>query len=50
MTEKEARNETLWNTIPMDIRNRIEDVICDIDYFLDMMYKISKVPKSRLSK
>lgn len=27
MTAIEARNETLWNTIPMDIRNRIVNAI-----------------------
>lgn len=27
MTAVEARNETLWNSIPIDIRKRIEDTI-----------------------
>lgn len=33
MTAKEARNETLWNSIPIDIRKRIEDAIRYIVFY-----------------
>lgn len=33
MTAIEARNETLWNSIPIDIRKRIEDAIRYIVFY-----------------
>ena len=33
MTAKEARNETLWNSIPIDIRNRITNAIRYIVFY-----------------
>ena len=39
MTAIEARNETLWNSIPIDIRKRITDAIRYINFFHEP-YKI----------
>ena len=39
MTAVEARNETLWNSIPIAIRNRITDAISYI-YFYHEPYKV----------
>lgn len=39
MTAVEARNETLWNSIPIDIRKRITDAIRYINFFYEP-YKI----------
>ncbi len=39
MTAVEARNETLWNSIPIDIRKRIEDTIRYI-VFYHVPYKV----------
>lgn len=33
MTAKEARNETLWNSIPINIRKRITDAIKYIHFY-----------------
>lgn len=33
MTAKEARNETLWNSIPIEIRKRITDAIRYIHFY-----------------
>ena len=40
MTAVEARNETLWNSIPINIRKRIEDAIKYIVFFKEP-YKIT---------
>lgn len=40
MTAKEARNETLWNSIPINIRKRIEDAIGYIYHFYHGPYKV----------
>lgn len=39
MTAVEARNETLWNSIPIDIRKRITDAIRYI-VFYHVPYKV----------
>ena len=39
MTAVEARNETLWNSIPINIRKRIEDAIKYIVFYHEP-YKI----------
>lgn len=39
MTAVEARNETLWNSIPINIRKRIEDAIRYIDFY-HVPYKV----------
>ena len=39
MTAVEARNETLWNSIPIDIRKRITDAIRYIVFYHDP-YKV----------
>lgn len=40
MTAKEARNETLWNGVPIDIRKRITDAIKHIVFYHEP-YKIT---------
>ena len=39
MTAKEARNETLWNSIPIAIKKRITDAI-KYNYFYHEPYKV----------
>ena len=40
MTAIEARNETLWNSIPIDIRKRITDAIRYAVLYCNCSYKI----------